>query len=184
MTREEQMLEQLIGDLLDHPPPGVAPSEMESWLRSHATDLIATVQKACADVSGHYYEIDGTWYVDDQFLRNLAARHEVLSVRADWEIQLFPGSLRCRSLRGRPALPGQVGLIYSCEPNDELEFPAQLHRWAQDHGLARFEGQWPKWPATTAPDPAACASCQARAAATTKGCGCTACKSAHSEDHA
>lgn len=105
-------------------------------------------------------------------------------MRADWEIQLFPGSLRCRSLRGRPALPGQVGLIYSCEPNDELEFPAQLHRWAQDHGLARFEGQWPKWPAATAPDPAACASCQARAAATTKGCGCTACKSAHSEDPA
>ena len=131
MTREEQMLEQLIGDLLDNPPPGVAPSEMESWLRSRATDLIATVQKACADVSGHYYEIDGTWYVDDQFLRNLAARHEVLSVRADWEIQLFPGSLRCRSLRGRPALPGQVGLRWNAIPNKpyQIQWSTDLITW-------------------------------------------------------
>lgn len=161
MTREEQMLEQLIGDLLDTPPPGVSRDEIEAWLRSHAADLIATVQRACAEPSGHYYEIDGTWYVDDQFLQNLAARHEVLSVRADWEVLLFPGALRCRSQRGRPALPGQVGMIYACEPDDEIEFPAQLHRWAQEQGLAHFEGQWPTWPGK-----ACCAACQARKADT------------------
>jgi len=181
MTREEQMLEQLIGDLLDHPPPDIATADMEGWLRSRAPELIASVQRACADVSGHYYEVDGTWYVDDQFLKNLADRHEVVSVRADWEVWMPEGTMRCRSLRGRPALPGQLGMIYACEP-DRLELPAQLHQWAQVQGLARFEGQWPKWPTpSTAP---ACAGCEARAAAS-KGCGCKSCQSAHShsEDH-
>lgn len=160
MTTETQMLEELIGDLIDHPPPGVAREEIEGWLRSHAAELIATVQRACAARPGHYYEVDGTWYVDDQFLQNLAARHETLPMRADWEVVLPQGALRCRMLRGQPALPGQVGVIYACEP-DEIEFPAQLHRWAQEQGLAHFEGQWPQWPDAQPSGSSCCAACQA-----------------------
>jgi hypothetical protein len=189
MSREAEMLESLIGDLIDHPPPGVAPDEIEAWLRAHQAELIATVQRACNDRSGHYYEVDGTWYVDDQFLQNLAARHETLPMRADWEIVLPQGALRCRVLRGQSALPGQIGVLYACEPVDSLEFPAQLHRWAQEQGLARFEGQWSQWPgATTTPlktsSNCGCAGAPRSPAPGSHGCGCTACKARHAEDHA
>lgn len=165
MTREEQMLEELIGDLLDHPPPGISSDEIEGWLRLHATELIATVTRACGERSGHYYEIGGTWYVDSQFLQNLSARHETLPMRADWEVLLPEGALRCRMLRDQTALPGQIGVLYACEPDDALEFPSQLHRWAQDQGLARFEGQWPQWPGKAPP--------------AAHGCGCHACTVKH-----
>lgn len=188
MSREAQMLEELIGDLIDHPPPGVTRDEIEGWLRSHADELIATVQRACNDRSGHYYEIGGTWYVDDQFLQNLAARHETLPMRADWEIVLPQGALRCRTLRGQPALPGQIGVLYACEPVDALEFPAQLHTWAQEQGLARFEGQWPQWPgtatATVKKSGCGCSGAPNSPAPNTQGCGCTACQTRHAEDHA
>lgn len=189
MSRESQMLDQLIGDLIDHPPPGVAPDEIEAWLRSHADELIATVQRACNDRSGHYYEVGGTWYVDDQFLQNLAARHDTLPMRADWEVMLPQGALRCRLQRGQPALPGQVGVLYACEPVDALEFPAQLHQWAQEHGLARFEGQWSQWPdptTKTAPSKPGCGCSGAPKSPSPNShdCGCTACKARHPEDHA
>ena len=185
MTREEAMLEELIGDLIDHPPPGVAPDQIEAWLRSHAAELIATVQRACDERPGHYYEVGGTWYVDDRFLQNLAARHETLPMRADWEVLLPQGALRCRMLRGQPALPGQVGVLYACEPV-ELEFPAQLHRWAQEQGLARFEGQWSEWPGTHASPSKGCGCAACTAKPSGKGCGCTACNARHAgtEDHA
>jgi hypothetical protein len=57
-------------------------------------------------------------------------------MRADWEILLPEGALRCRMLQGQTALPGQIGVLYACEPDPELEFPTQLHRWAQEQGLA------------------------------------------------
>ncbi len=167
MTREEQMLEELIGDLLDHPPPGISSDEVGAWLRSHAAELIAAVNRACGERSGHYYEVGGTWYVDGQFLENLSSRHETLPMRADWEVLLPEGALRCRMQRGQTALPGQIGVLYACEPDDALEFPTQLHRWAQEQGLAQFEGQWPQWP-----------SAPAKGA---HGCGCHACKVKHAE---
>ena len=189
MSRESQMLDQLIGDLIDHPPPGVAPDEIEAWLRSHADELIATVQRACNDRSGHYYAVSGTWYVDDQFLQNLAARHDTLPMRANWEVMLPQGALRCRLQRGQPALPGQVGVLYACEPVDALEFPAQLHQWAQEHGLARFEGQWSQWPdPTTKAAPSkpgcGCSGAPKSPSPNSHDCGCTACKARHPEDHA
>jgi hypothetical protein len=163
VTREEQMLEDLISDLIDHPPPGISSDEVGAWLRLHAAELIAAVNRACGERSGHYYEVGGTWYVDGQFLQNLSSRHETLPMRADWEILLPEGALRCRMLQGQTALPGQIGVLYACEPDPALEFPTQLHRWAQEQGLANFEGQWPQWPA--APKGA--------------GCGCQACKVKH-----
>jgi hypothetical protein len=164
VTREEQMLEDLISDLLDHPPPGISSDEVGAWLRLHAAELIAAVNRACGERSGHYYEVGGTWYVDGQFLQNLSSRHETLPMRADWEILLPEGALRCRMLQGQTALPGQIGVLYACEPDPALEFPTQLHRWAQEQGLANFEGQWPQWPA---PPKGA------------HGCGCHACKVKH-----
>ncbi len=192
MSRETEMLETLIGDLIDHPPPGVAPGDIEAWLRSHSAELIATVQRACNDRSGHYYEVGGTWYVDDQFLQNLAARHETLPMRADWEVLLPRGALRCRMLRGQPALPGQIGVLYSCEPLEDLEFPEQLHRWAQEQGLARFEGQWSQWPGPTSKPACGCSAAPRAPTSSSHACNCsstsshacTACRARHAEEHA
>lgn len=178
MTREERVLEQLIGDLLDNPPPGVAPSEMESWLRSRATNLIATVRKGLRQrLRPLLRGIEGTWYVDDQFLRNLAAHHErpVRARRLGGPAVPRLPALPLAAWPPRPPRPGRMNLRLRAQRRAKI--PAQLHRWAQEQGLARFEGQWPQWPARSSPDPTACASCQARAAAS-KGCGCTACKSA------
>ena len=183
MNREHEMLELLLGDLLSHPPPGVSQVDIEAWIRGHAADLCAAVRRACAAQPGHYYQIDGTWYVDHQFLQNLAAQHETLPMRADWQVLLPQGALWCRSTREHAPLPGQVGMLYACEPDDGLDVAATLNQWAQQDGLARLEGEWPQWPAVspspaTTPTKAGCGGCGA-------ACACPGCRAEHdhAEDH-
>lgn len=184
MNSELEMLELLLGDLLAHPPPGVSSTDIEGWIRSHASELCATIRRTCAAQSGHYYQVDDTWYVDNQFLQNLATRHETLPMRADWQVLLPQGVLWCRSKRGLAPLPGQVGVLYACEPDEGLDVAAALHQWAQEDGLARLEGQWQQWPAasaaiTSAPSKTVCGGCGA-------ACACTGCRAEHdhTEDHA
>jgi hypothetical protein len=180
MNREDELLETLLADLLTHPPPGVSHADIEGWIRSHAAELSATVRRACANQPGHYYQVDGAWFVDNQFLQNLATQNETLPVRADWQVLLPEGALVCRSMRYR-SLPGQVGLLYACEPDGELDLPAALSRWAKEHGLATLGGVWAQWPEEAPAQPSKKAGCG--------GCGvtcaCTGCRAEHdhSEDH-
>ena len=181
MNREEEVLQTLLGDLIAHPPPGVSPEDIEGWIRAHAAELTATVLRACARQPGHFYQIDGTWFVDNQLLQNLATEHETLPVRADWQVLLPEGALVCRSMRGRPTLPGQVGLLYACVPDQELDLPATLRRWADEDGLAAAGGIWAEWPEETNTQTSkkpGCGGCGVT-------CACTGCRAEHdhAEDH-
>lgn len=118
---------------------------------------------------GTIYRVRGQRYADTQAVYNLAGAHEVVPLPDGWRVMVSGGAVRCVTVEGRAALPGQRGALYELSAEGDVSLKAQRAAWVS-RGLMQAGGTFESWPG----DPPAKTGCGCG-----KTCGCAPCRLRH-----